>query len=71
MLLFGVILVPTWGAMGMACSYLLASLVGPVWALPRILTGRLSEFARERVLAQSTQRLAAAIHPISDSGVII
>jgi O-antigen/teichoic acid export membrane protein len=72
MLLFGVLLVPLWGAMGMACSYLFASLVGPVWALPRILSTRLSELRDEtEPMRQAAQALATLIHPVSESEVII
>ena len=72
MLVFGVILVPLWGAMGMACSYLLASLVGPAWVLPRILSKRLRQFgSNPRSSAQPAQQLVPLIHPISDSEVII
>jgi hypothetical protein len=37
MLLFAVLLVPYLGAAGMALAYLLASLVLPVWLLPRLM----------------------------------
>jgi O-antigen/teichoic acid export membrane protein len=37
MLLFGMLLVPFWGATGMALAYLAASLALPVWLLPRLM----------------------------------
>ena len=41
MLLFGIVMVPRLGAAGMALAYLCASLVLPVWLLPRMWRGAL------------------------------
>ena len=43
MIIFGVWLVGRWDAKGMACGYLLASLILPSWLLPRILKRRMSQ----------------------------
>jgi hypothetical protein len=41
MLGLGCLAVPHFGAQGMACAYLLASVVMPAWILPRILRKRM------------------------------
>jgi O-antigen/teichoic acid export membrane protein len=46
MLAFGILLVPKWGAVGMAWGYLLASLAVPAWALPRMLGSRIAMLRR-------------------------
>jgi hypothetical protein len=38
MLAFGIVCVPRFGAAGMALAYLLASVVLPVWLLPRLMS---------------------------------
>jgi O-antigen/teichoic acid export membrane protein len=51
MLLFGVVLVPHLGAAGMALSYLAASLVLPVWLLPRLMRQELERISAKHLVA--------------------
>jgi O-antigen/teichoic acid export membrane protein len=50
MLLFGIILTPRFGATGMALAYLLASVLLPVWLLPRLMQRQLQEISAARIV---------------------
>ena len=47
MILMGVILAPRFGPVGMALAYLLASVLLPVWILPRMMSATLVHFLQE------------------------
>ena len=66
MILFGIVLVPHFGAAGMAVAYLAASVVLPVWLLPRLMNRRLqaiSDATRADASGASEVVGDAAEHP--------
>jgi O-antigen/teichoic acid export membrane protein len=47
MLVFGILMVPLWGAAGMALAYLAASAVLPAWLLPRMMSTAIRGISRQ------------------------